>query len=243
MIIQRLFSSSSREQKEFARRDYEGLNEEEKKILKNRRSDYAKGLRKAYRSSMDGISKLDPHSNVMKSTLEIDGGGVVSNVKQTTTRGYLDRGPITELHKNGVRNNLINKTLPEVKQILREESKKEAKQIAELGNKKGKEAAAERDLQIKQENSKLRNEFRDRVKEYKAAKKKEAERKAEKAAKSKASIAKHEAKAAELRAKKETGKMLKKGGKIALATGGVVAAGIGAKKLADKKKAKKEEKK
>ena len=36
---------------------------------------------------------------------------------------------------------------------------------------------------------------------------------------------------------------VKKGGKIALATGGVVAAGIGAKKLADKKKAKKEEKK
>ena len=36
---------------------------------------------------------------------------------------------------------------------------------------------------------------------------------------------------------------LKKGGKIALATGGVVAAGIGAKKLADKKKAKKIEKK
>ena len=67
--------------------------------------------------------------------------------------------------------------------------------------------------------------------------------KAKKAAESKASIAKHEAKAAELRAKKEAGKMLKKGGKIALATGGVVAAGIGAKKLADKKKAKKEEKK
>ena len=36
---------------------------------------------------------------------------------------------------------------------------------------------------------------------------------------------------------------LKKGGKAALITGGAVAAGIGAKKLADKKKAKKEEKK
>ena len=70
----------------------------------------------------------------------------------------------------------------------------------------------------------------------------EAERKAEKAAKSKASIAKHEAKAAELRAKKEAGKMLKKGGKIALATGGVVAAGVGAKKLYDKKKNKKDSK-
>jgi hypothetical protein len=36
---------------------------------------------------------------------------------------------------------------------------------------------------------------------------------------------------------------LARNGKIALATGGVVAAGIGAKKLVDKKKAKKEEKK
>ena len=58
----------------------------------------------------------------------------------------------------------------------------------------------------------------------------------------KESIANHEAKASELRAKKELGKNLKKGGKIALATGGVIAAGIGAKKLYDKKKAKKEEK-
>lgn len=61
------------------------------------------------------------------------------------------------------------------------------------------------------------------------------------------SIGRHRLKAAELRAKKEAGeqlkKDLKKGGKIALATGGVVAAGIGAKKLVDKKKAKKEEKK
>ena len=80
----------------------------------------------------------------------------------------------------------------------------------------------------------------EKVDEYE---KKEIERKAKKAAESKASIAKHEAKAAGLRAKKEAGKMLKKGGKIALATGGVVAAGIGAKKLADKKKAKEEEKK
>lgn len=84
---------------------------------------------------------------------------------------------------------------------------------------------------------------KEEISKIKAAKKKEAERKAEKAAKSKASIAKHEAKAAELRAKKELGKNLKKGGKIALATGGVVAAGIGAKKLVDKKKSKKEEKK
>lgn len=41
------------------------------------------------------------------------------------------------------------------------------------------------------------------------------------------------------KAEEQLKKNLKKGGKIALATGGVVAAGIGAKKLADKKKAKK----
>ena len=51
-------------------------------------------------------------------------------------------------------------------------------------------------------------------------------------------------KASELKKAKSNAKIksaLKKGGKIALATGGVVAAGIGAKKLADKKKAKKDD--
>lgn len=61
------------------------------------------------------------------------------------------------------------------------------------------------------------------------------------------SIAKHEAKAAELRAKKEAGirlkKNLKRGGIGALAVGGAVAAGIGAKKLMDNKKAEKEKEK
>jgi len=46
-----------------------------------------------------------------------------------------------------------------------------------------------------------------------------------------------------VKSKEQLKKNLKKGGKAALITGGVVAAGIGAKKLADKKKAKKEEKK
>ena len=99
---------------------------------------------------MSGIDKLDPYSTEsIKSTLTIHGGGVTSNVKQTTARGYFDRNPITELHKNGVRNTLINRTLPEAKQILRENSIAEAKQIVESGNKKGKEANAKRDLQLK----------------------------------------------------------------------------------------------
>ena len=232
-------------QREFARRDYEGLNEEQKKILKNKRSDYAKGLRKAYKSSMSGIDKLDPYSTEsIKSTLTIHGGGVTSNVKQTTARGYFDRNPITELHKNGVRNTLINRTLPEAKQILRENSIAEAKQIVESGNKKGKEANAKRDLQLKQRDSKLRDDFRNRVKDYKN--KKVEEENAQKKAKASAeSIVHHEAKAAKLRAKKEAGERLKKnlknGGIGALATGTTIAAGYGAKKLYDKKKEKKDQ--
>lgn len=215
--------------KEFARRDYEGLNEVEKKILKNKRSDYAKGLRKAYRSSMNGINQLDPYSDGMRSTLNIKGGGVESNVTQTTNRGLFDRGRITELHKNGVRDTLINKTLPEAKQLLRKNSIREAKQIAESGNKRGKEAVAKRDLQIRQENSKLRNEFRNRVKEYK-------EKRAKKVAESRASIAKHEAKAAELRAKKAMFKNLKTAGKVGLGAAALVGGGVVAKKIYDKKK-------
>ena len=218
-------------QKEFARRDYEGLNEVEKKILKDKRSGYAKGLRKAYRSSMDGISKLDPYSEGMKSTLNIKGGGIASNVEQTTSRGVFDIGPITKLHKDGVRNTLMYKTLPEAKQLLRENSIGEAKQIAESGNKRGKEAAAKKDFQIRQENSKLRNEFRDRVKDYKEKKR---------AAESKASIAKHEAKAAELRAKKVAGqklvKNLKTAGKVGIGVAGAAGIGYGIKKAVDKNK-------
>lgn len=215
--------------KEFARRDYEGLNEVEKKILKNKRSDYAKGLRKAYRSSMNGINQLDPYSEGMRSTLKIKGGGIESNVTQTTNRGLFDRAPITELHKNGVRDTLINKTLPEAKQLLRENSVREAKQIAESGNKRGKEAVAKRDLQIRQENSKLRNEFRNRVKEYK-------EKRAKKVAESGGPIVKHEAKAAELRAKKAMFKNLKTAGKVGLGAAALVGGGVVAKKIYDKRK-------
>ena len=74
------------------------------------------------------------------------------------------------------------------------------------------------------------------ISKIKESKRKEAEIKAKKAAESKASIAKHEAKAAELKAKKESGEILKKGGKTALVVGGAIAAGVGAKKLIDKKK-------
>lgn len=125
--------------------------------------------------------------------------------------------------------------------------KKEAKEDYNKKTKPGvdKKAAEQK---AKEDSARKIKEAEQKAKAEKIAKEKaeqeakwKAERKAEKAAKSKASIAKHEAKAAELRAKKEAGKMLKKGGKIALATGGVVAAGIGAKKLADKKKAKKDD--
>ena len=98
------------------------------------------------------------------------------------------------------------------------------------------------DKQTKAGFKSYKDKQKEEISKIKAAKKKEADIKAKKAAESKASIAKHEAKAAELRAKKELGKKIKTGGKIALATGGVVAASVGAKKLIDKKKAKKKKK-
>ena len=227
-------------QKEFARKDYEGLNEEEKKILKKNRSEYAKNLKKSYRQTMEDINKLPNNNKVITSKLKFGGGGVSSNVNQRTASGVFDTKPIKELHKNGIRDTIINKTLPEVKQLLRGESVIEAKQIADSGNRKGKEAAAKRDIQVRQETSNLRNEFRDRVKKFKEEKA-EARRKA-----SEESIAKHEAKAAGLRAKKEAAEKLKgnlkKGGIGTLAIGGTVAAGYGAKKLYDKKKSKESEK-
>lgn len=131
--------------------------------------------------------------------------------------------PSTNLFKKEAKEDYNKKTKPGVdKKAAEQKAKEEADRKIKEAEQKAKEA--EKMAKKKAEEEKW-----------------EAVRKAEKAAKSKASIAKHEAKAAELRAKKEAGKMLKKGGKIALATGGVVAAGIGAKKLADKKKAKKDD--
>jgi len=250
MIIQRLFSSKEQKARRAKWEIENGVKPGTEEYIRNS----AKGIKKKTEKAGINLSEKDAINAAKKRLSRGDGGefkaamnegrwrtmdalhGTNDNIKRNGVdsmgitfdklnfkRHIKESKPSTDLFKKEAEEDYNKRIKPGL------DRKEKNRQIAELGNKKGKEAAAKRDSQIKQENSKLRNEFRNRVKEYK-------EEKTKKAAESKASIAKHEAKAAELRAKKEAGKMLKKGGKIALATGGAIAAGVGAKKLYDKKK-------
>jgi len=181
-------------------------------------------LRKYYKRGGTPLSPLGESTNALNSAsiiLKVDKG----TKKTAKKRGKdLDKLQKTAFKKNPVEESGQIKSGKNSYRLF-QKGDKLADKMTEEGMKKYKENLSERAKPLK---------------EAKEAAKKKAED-------SKVSIAKHEAKAAELRAKKDAGeqlkKNLKKGGKIALATGGVVAAGIGAKKLADKKKAKKEEKK
>jgi hypothetical protein len=113
-------------QKEFARRDYEGLTTEQAEALGRKRSDYAKQLRKNYRDTMRSIDNAAKNDTVkLTSTGEILAGGVKSNYKQTSTRGYdLDAEGFKKFHKKNTTNNLL-RTSGEAKKIMRENAIKE----------------------------------------------------------------------------------------------------------------------
>ena len=180
-------------------------------------------LRKYYKRGGTSLSPLGESTNALNSAsiiLKVDKG----TKKTAKKRGKdLDKLQEAAFKKNPAEESGQIKSGKNSYRLF-QKGDKLADKMTEEGMKKYKENLSERAKPLK---------------EAKEAAKKKAED-------SRASIAKHEAKVAELRAKKEAGeqlkKNLKKGGKIALATGGVVAAGIGAKKLADKKKAKKDSK-
>jgi len=204
-------------QKEFARQDYEGLDEISKANLRRERSELAKELNE---SRNRGNKTLERKLGNLKTATDIHR----ASFNNTENLGSSFYNNVEGAHGKEVRQmvgDLMTNKNPEVlkKDIYMDRN---ALYNKELRN-------------IKDDSDMLkRNELkRTKGREFKeAARREEAVRRA---AKSKDSIARHEAKAAELRAKKKTGEILKKGGKIALATGGVVAAGYGAKKLYDKK--------
>jgi len=111
--------------KEFARRDYAGLNQAEADALRAKRADYAKGLRKVYRESIAQIDKSpsDPLGYINRGA--INGGGVTKSYKVDTTRGLLDSDEITRKnHKNGIRNQLSNNR--DVNEIMRNDVLKDS---------------------------------------------------------------------------------------------------------------------
>ena len=113
-------------QREFAKRDYEGLTPEQAKALRHKRADYAKMLRKNYRDTMSGIDNAVKNDTAeITSRGEIIGGGVRSKYKQTSTRGYdLDAEGFKKYHKKNTTKNLLQ-TSGNAKNIMRNDAIRE----------------------------------------------------------------------------------------------------------------------
>lgn len=91
----------------FAKKDYEGLTEEGKKILREKRSAYAKSLLKNYRDTMAGIDNVGGNYNQLKTTGNLSGGGVRTGYQVITNKGTADSAEnFINTHKSSVRKEL-----------------------------------------------------------------------------------------------------------------------------------------
>ena len=114
-----LFSEFLEVQKDFARRDYEGLNQAEKELLKKKRADYAKSLRTNYRGTMKDIDRVadTPGLTSMDTKGEFSGGGVRSRYKVTSGSNSSN---FKDFHKNSVRKYMLEAS-GNAKNIMREQ--------------------------------------------------------------------------------------------------------------------------
>lgn len=94
------------EERLFARRDYEGLTKEQADILRKRRSDYAKVLKKHYRDTMADIDKY-ADVNSIETIGKYTGGGVGTNYNLKSVReSGQTASQFRESHKNRIREQL-----------------------------------------------------------------------------------------------------------------------------------------
>jgi uncharacterized protein YnzC (UPF0291/DUF896 family) len=107
-------------QKEFARRDYEGLTQAEADALRKNRSGYARALKQNYRQTMSDIDRVhNPGTYELTSNGMYRGGGVKSTYKVTSTKGSdLNPSQFKRFHKNSTINQLL-KNSGEAKAIMR----------------------------------------------------------------------------------------------------------------------------
>ena len=106
---ERLFSTTefSLDEVTFARKDYEGLTEEGKKVLKERRDAYAKSLRKNYRDTMANIDRVGGNYKKLGTEGRIKGGGVETNYKVTNFKSAVETAEdFVNTHKNAIRSEL-----------------------------------------------------------------------------------------------------------------------------------------
>ena len=101
--LERLYSEE--EQREFARRDYEGLNEAGKEALRKIRDDYAKQLKTNYRNTMKGIDSV-----------------VKTIARNRTRKGTADGlGKFVKWHKDATTDRML-KGSASAKDIMRKET-------------------------------------------------------------------------------------------------------------------------
>lgn len=207
-------------QRDFARKDYEGLSNKGKEILAKRRSEYAKELKTAHSKIMNDLSNLDPSKiDTLTTNGEFSGGGIKSRYTANTVKGHMYDNSFKQLHKNNVNKSLLDVS-SKAKNIMRNEvnTPEMRDNITKgiIGKNRGDSRKFIRDQKLKEANSTAEKDFQNKVTAYK-------QRNSQK------SIAKHVEKANEL--KKLKNKRI--AGKAALGTAAAVGLAYGGKKLYD----------
>lgn len=118
MIILRTY-----EQREFARRDYEGLTEAQQRVLKRRRSKYARDLNRMRNDrSAENIKKIlqDNGWNNIQTTDVVEGGGIKSTLKTNTGSNSLDNyDTVSRRASNNIRKEALEQS-SKAKKIMRD---------------------------------------------------------------------------------------------------------------------------
>ena len=229
-------------QKEYARKDYEGLTNSEKEILRKKRGAYAKSLKKTYDDLKKGSNELDYGSfETATAKGDFSGGGVRTRIEVNTSKNGRKAEAFQKAHDSAVTDALLGES-KKAKEIMRKESFKPGHdqnvETGRFGNFRGRNRNSFKDSQSEvghyNKNYKINEDLKARTEAYKI---KKAEKAAERAAKSQASIAKHAEKAKSLRKLKNI-----KRGVAGVAIGaGTLGVGYGIKKALEKKKKNSEE--
>lgn len=222
-------------QKEYARRDYEGLTNSEKEILRKKRGSYAKSLKKTYDDLKKGSNELDYGSfNSATFTGNFSGGGVRTRIKVETPKAGKKAEAFQKAHNSAVTNALLGES-KKAKEIMRNESFKPNHdrnvRIGKLGNERGRLRNEIKDIDSKLGRHRRYEEINENLKVRTEAYK---IKKAEKAAQSQASIAKHAEKAKSLRKLRN----IKRGAAGVAIGAGTLGVGYGVKKALEKNKEK-----
>lgn len=192
-------------QKEYARKDYEGLTNSEKEILRKKRGSYAKALKKTYDDLKKGSNDLDfgGSFDTATSTGNFSGGGVRTRLEVNTPRNGRKAEAFKKAHDSAVTDVLLGES-KKAKEIMRKESFKPGHdwnvKHREVGNLIGSRRKDIKDFVSEvgryHRNGKINEDLKARTEAYKI---KKAEKAAERAAQSQASIARHAEKAKSLK--------------------------------------------